>query len=149
MEDLGYRVTSEFTRIIGNPSYLFESRSGSGVFYIVKSYACTDDHFGFVDFDPDLELVLGRDLIEQENNERFRLNLSDGKYPGNLIEALRDFATLRGFNYISINHCKRSKPGFHRELIIVKPRLFVPVFDTGVNLHVEFGEDLETDTTFN
>jgi hypothetical protein len=127
MENLyPFTFTSPFIKITGSPHYL--SETGRDTFRLVQEYASTNTYQGFVK--GDLELYLGEDIEEIHDSGRFRLNFLLSEYPGNLIESLRDYAQLRGYDYVSMDLSKQSW-NFKNdsEIIEVTPRLFVPILD--------------------
>ena len=147
MKDLDYKITSEYTEITETPYYLYEPVEGSGEFNTVFRYASTKDNKGY--FKIDSELILGKDIEEVDNPGKFRFRFLISKYPGNLIEALRDYAKLRGCSHVSMDFYLQNWNFYDDgKIIAVKPRLFVPVFDTGVDLNQSFSEGLGIDPRF-
>jgi hypothetical protein len=129
MEDLDYKVTSEYTPLIGSPFLLVEDETFPGEFSVVSDYATTDDNHGSIHFIQGIVLTLGEDIRVVKKPGAFKFKHSLKEHPGSLIEALRDYASLKGKQYVSIDYSKQRWDLWvdDGKIIEVRPRLFVPI----------------------
>jgi hypothetical protein len=133
-----YKATGKFTRIVGFPLYLEEYGLDDEKFHIVTAYASTNDNMGIVRRGG--ILFLDDDIAEVRKPGKFRLRLDYNNYPGCLIDALREYATLREKQYVALdtNHSRKNWQFLDKEMVVVKPRLFVRINEPNDELILPF-----------
>jgi len=139
------RVIGPWLRIFQPPFFICDDEEEKGIFNFVQGVSRTSKGNAFYDFDYDRdELSLDEDIREIECLRC--LNLKYRVYPNDIVISLRNFARSKGGVYFSYHKNElgglgdiiRGPMGRRRGIIVVKPRLFVNMYNLGLEIPETF-----------